>query len=86
MSNVTGISGFTFSGPLTTGGFQSGFHSGFTGSITVTLSSGPTSNSNLYLSGAFAQTIPVGAGGAGSYTFTSHTYLSTDTINITLAV
>jgi hypothetical protein len=52
----------------------------------VNLSSGPTSNSHLYLTGAQTQTLSVPSGGSGGYTFTSATYLSTDHINITLAL
>lgn len=86
MSSVTGISGFTFGSPLSSGGSQMGTHGSFTGTIAVTLSAGPTSASNLYLSGAYAQTIPISAGGSGTYTFSSNVYLSTDQIIIALAV
>ena len=85
ISSVTGISGFSIGSSLSSGQSALGTHSGFTGTIVVTFSSGPTSNSNLYLTGAQTQTIAVAAGFTGTKTFTSAIYASTDTIDITLA-
>jgi hypothetical protein len=84
ISSITGIAGFT-SGSLSTGASISGYHTAFTGTIAVNFSVGPTSASNLYLTGAFTQTIPVAAGFTGTKTFTSQTYGTTSVIDITLA-
>jgi hypothetical protein len=84
ISSVTGIAGFT-SGSLATGASVSGNHTAFTGSITVNFSVGPTSASNLYLTGAFTQTIAVAAGFTGAKVFTSQTYGATSAITISLA-
>lgn len=84
MSSVTGIAGFT-SGSIASGGSVSGNHTAFTGTITVNFSTGPTASCNLYLTGAFTQTIAVAAGFTGSKVFTSEAYGATSAISITLA-
>jgi hypothetical protein len=87
ISNVTGISGFTFSGPVNAGGTAYGHHNAFTGTIVVTLTGTAAVDGNLSLavngSGNIVQCFFIPAGtGAGTYTFNSRTYLSTDTIDV----
>lgn len=84
ISNVSGITGFTPtpSFPLSTGGTITGTHSAFTGSITVTFTGSPdfAGNVALQVNDTLIQCINVTT--AGSYTFTSRSYLSTDVIAI----
>jgi hypothetical protein len=84
ISGVTGIVGFTPtpSFPLSTGGTITGTHSGYTGTIAVTFTGTPAINGNVTLevNGVIVQCIPVSA--AGTFTFNSRTYASTDVINL----
>jgi hypothetical protein len=84
ISGVTGIVGFTPtpSFPLATGGTITGTHSGFTGTIAVTFTGTPAISGNvtLQVNGVIVQCLPVTA--AGTFTFNSRTYASTDVINI----
>jgi hypothetical protein len=84
ISGVTGIVGFTPtpSFPLSTGGTITGTHSGFTGTVAVTVTGTPAISGNvtLQVNGVIVQCIPVSA--AGTYTFNSRTYASTDVLQI----
>lgn len=87
LTNVTGITGFTPSPafPLNPGGTITGTHSGFTGSIACTITGTPIlggSNITLTVNGILRQTLTVSA--AGTFTFGSLTYTSTDVLEIDL--
>lgn len=83
MTNVTGITGFTFGAPLNPGNVQDGQHPGFTGVIAVTFSGTPIinpSNVALEVNGAVIECINVTA--AGTYTFSSHIFAGSDFIHV----
>jgi hypothetical protein len=84
ISNVTGISGFTPTPafPLNVGGTITGIHSSFTGTIAVVFTGTPdfAGNVSLEVNGIPVQCINVPS--AGTYTFSSRAYLSTDVIEI----
>ena len=82
---VTGITGFTPSPalPLTPGGVSQGTHGSFTGAISVTITGSPVTlpaKATLSVNGVVVQCISVTS--AGTYTFSSQSYLSTDLIEI----
>lgn len=84
IANVTGIAGFTPSPafPLNPGGSNSGTHSAFTGTIAIQITGTPMFAGNVALSvnGTLVQCINITT--AGTYTFGSRAYLSTDVIQI----
>lgn len=84
ISNVTGITGFTPSPsfPLSPGQTSVGTHSAFTGSIQIVMSGTPVFSGNvaLQVNGVLVQCINVTT--SGTFTFSSRSYLSTDTIHV----
>lgn len=91
ITNVTGITGYTFSGPLLAGSAQqvsSGVHNGFSTIITVTLSGSATlaSNLTLYKNEVKMQclAVPQGAGAAGTYSFSSVSFAYGDEVRISM--
>jgi hypothetical protein len=83
MTNVTGITGFTFGAPLNPGQAQDGAYTPFTGVISVTFSGTPIinpSNVALEVNGAVIECINVTA--AGTYAFSSHTFNGSDFIHV----
>jgi hypothetical protein len=84
ISNVTGIPGFVPSPafPLNPGGSSSGTHSSFTGVIQIQITGTPMfpGNVSLQVNGILIQCINITT--AGTYTFGSRSYLSTDVIQI----
>lgn len=80
ITDINGIAGFTFVGPQGSGS-QLGIHTGFTGSIGIGLSGSPISGSaRLSKNGSMIECMNIGF--AGSYSFSSFTFLPTDTITV----
>lgn len=80
ITDINGIAGFTFVGPQGSGS-QGGIHTGFTGSIGIGVSGSPISGSaRLSKNGSLIECINIGF--AGSYSFSSFTFLPTDTITV----
>lgn len=82
IANVTGITGFTPTPafPLNVGGTITGTHSSFTGTIQIQITGTPAFAGNVALevNGVVVQCINVPS--AGTYTFSSRSYLSTDVL------
>jgi hypothetical protein len=92
MTNITGISGYIFDGPLLAGSAQQdegSVHNGFGTGITVTLSGSAViaSNLRLYKNEVQQQCLPVpsGAGAAGTYSFSPVTFSLGDECRISLS-
>jgi hypothetical protein len=85
IDNITGISGFTLSSPVPDGGLAAGTHNPFTGTIGVDISGiGFASALTLFINGIAIECIDIPV--AGTYTFGSQSYGSSDSISITLEV
>ena len=87
LTAVTGITGFTAAPPLplAVGGTVTGTHSGFTGTIALTITGTPTivpSSIGLYVNGSEVDCRSVAA--AGTFTFTTRTYAATDIISLVM--
>lgn len=85
ISNVIGISGFTFSGPVNVGDFDRGVHDGFTGAITIEATGVPSVDGKLVLNvnGILIQCIDIPNGSSvASEAFFSHTFDAGDYIDI----
>jgi hypothetical protein len=87
ITNVSGITGFMFSGPVSTGGRSSGTHVGFTGAISITVAGNSLFVGSLVvtINGTITQSysIPIGSIST-TYIVPSATYNSSDIIQIGL--
>jgi hypothetical protein len=87
ITNVTGIGGFTFSGPVPVGGRDTGVHTAFTAIIQVTTTgiAAITGNLALVRNGIVIDCINIPSSTTpGVLTFTSQTFVGTDLIQIEL--
>lgn len=88
ITGVTGIAGFSFT-TITGVGTETGYHSGFTGGITVKTSGTiPTMPSGAFFCTLTVNTVPkqtLPATSGATYNFTSSTYAIGDSIRIDLA-
>lgn len=88
LTNVSGVPGFTLSGPLSPGQVQWGYHSTFTGSISMTLSGPPAVSGNAVLekNNTIMQCIPILTSDTFPKTvvFNSLTFSSSDLIDLQL--
>ena len=89
VTNVTGISGFTWSGgPMGPGSERTGLHNAFTGTVSVVITGPPILAGNIVLkkNGVVLQCINLGTGLTYPYTatFVSHSFTATDLLEIDL--
>lgn len=86
ITSVVGISGYALGGSVAPGGIDQGTHSAFSGTIAVTITGTPvlSGNVSLYRNGILLQCIAVAA--AGTFTFSSQTYIVSDVIEIALNI
>lgn len=82
ITNITGVSGYTFPGPLASGEDDIDTHNAFTGVVSVTITGTITEGCLLFYYGDVLQTLDVA--GAGTYNFPSTTILITEYIQIVL--
>ncbi len=81
IDDVTGIDGFSLAGSVGGGQVQTGIHGDFTAAIGVTISGTPVSGSlSLFKNGVLLECNNIGS--AGSYSFSSFSFLSTDSIQV----
>ena len=86
ITSIVGISGFSLAGSVAPGGTDTGTHSAFTGTISATITGTPVvaGNVTLYKNGVLVQCIAVSA--AGTFTFSSQTFIVSDTILVSLGL
>lgn len=88
LTNVSGLPGFTLSGPLSPGQTQWGYHNTFTGSISMTISGPPAVNGNAVLEKNHTiidcQALLTSDTYPKTITFPSITFSSTDLIDLQL--